>query len=99
MGGFDPNMMGMDPSMLGNLDPAAMENFMNMMGMDASMLEGFDPSLLGFDPNMMGAMMGGGMPMGNPFEGHQQVIDPTLMQQVDDDPEAQRKRMNMMMHH
>ena len=85
MAGFDPNMM-MDPSMLGNLDPAAMENFMNMMGMDPSMLEGMDPSLLGFDPNMMGHMMGGGMPLGNPLESHQQPIDPVLMQQIDTDP-------------
>lgn len=45
--------------------------------------------------------MGGGMPFGNPYEGHQ-AIDPTLMQQVNDftdDPEALRRRMANMMHY
>lgn len=98
MAGFDPSMI--DPAMMGNLDPAAMENFMNMMGMDPSMLEGMDPSLLGFDPNMMGMM--GGMPTGNPFEGQHQAIDPTLMQQINeysDDPEALQQRMARLMMH
>jgi hypothetical protein len=83
MGGFDPmgGMGGIDPSMLANMDPAAMENIMNMMGMDPSMLQGFDPSMMqGFDPNMMQQMMGGMGGMGGEH-GHP-AIDPLLMQQV-----------------
>jgi len=99
MGGFDPNMMGMDPSMFNNLDPDAMENFMNMMGMDPQMLQGMDPSMMGFDPNAMG--MGGGMPFGNPFGNPHQAIDPALLQQAaeyTEDPAAIQRRLANMMH-
>lgn len=74
MMGMDPSAMGINPSMFDNIDPAAMQNFMDMMGFDPSMLQSMDPNLMGFDPSMMQQMMGamGGVPggaMGGGFEG------------------------------
>jgi hypothetical protein len=95
-GSFDPmsGMGSMDPSMLNNIDPAAMEKFKNIMAMDPIM-QGMDPSMLGFDPNMMQQMMGG--------NDSYPAIDPTLIEQVEEyssDPEALKQRLsNMMIHH
>lgn len=85
MMGMDPSAMGIDPSMFNNIDPSAMENFMDMMGFDPSMLQNMDPNLMGFDPAMMQQMMGamGGGGFENP------MLDPTFMQQIGeraDDP-------------
>ena len=58
--GMDPSMMGVDPALQGDIDPAMMQQAMMEQGMDPSMMgqQGMDPSMMGQDPAMMQQGMG-----------------------------------------
>jgi hypothetical protein len=84
MGGMDPMMMGMDPGMMGQyMEPGQMGMDPMMMGMDPGMMGGMDPGQMGMDPGMMGQYMDPGM-MGQYMDPGQMGMDPGMMGQYMD---------------